>query len=161
MSIVQKQKEIVLEKESKLRDYKNQVDRQWNDVNVHVSEIHALVVQKANLMREVAAQELRYKGSVASLKRHEHRLAEAGRPGGNGEFEQNARNALEKTKKQCKEMQVKIKGMDKTIDKARKREQKAREKLDWLRGKLAQARLQLRAEEGKLLQFTDKEQLVW
>ncbi|KAI1354031.1 hypothetical protein F5Y01DRAFT_322293 [Xylaria sp. FL0043] len=156
MSTVQKQKETILRKESKLQDCKNKVDRQWNTVNVRVAEIHALETQRENVTRETRTLELRYAASLASLQRHEQRLAESGRPGGNGEFEQNARNDLEVTRKQCKEMQGKIKALDKTIEKARKSERKAREKLDELRGRLSQSRLQLRAEEGKLLRFSDR-----
>ncbi|KAI0805061.1 hypothetical protein GGR55DRAFT_681347 [Xylaria sp. FL0064] len=156
MSAVQKQKALILRKESKLQDCKNKVDRQWNTVNVRVAEIYALEIQRENLIRETRTLELRYSASVASLQRHEQRLAESGRPGGNGEFEQNARNDLEITRKQCKEMQGKIRAMDKTIEKAHKSERKAREKLDELRGRLSQSRLQLRAEEGKLLRFSDR-----
>ncbi len=112
------------------------------------------------VVRELATLELRYKGSLASFQRHEQRLAESGRPGGNGEFERNARDDLEKAKKVCKEVEGKISAMDKTIERAQKSERKAREKLDGLRGKLAESRMQLRVEEGKLLRFSDRYQLV-
>ncbi|KAI0972037.1 hypothetical protein F4678DRAFT_460865 [Xylaria arbuscula] len=160
MSTVQKQRAIILKKEARLRDYKSKVDAQWNTVNARVAEIQALDAQKEDLHRALATLEMRYKDSQSSLQRHSQRLAESGRPGANGEFERNAREEAEKTRAQGKEMQGKIRAVEKTIRKAEKRERRARDKLDALRGKLAESRLRLRVEEGKLERFSDRYQLV-
>ncbi|KAF2968684.1 hypothetical protein GQX73_g4862 [Xylaria multiplex] len=121
-------------------------DTQYNVVNTRVTEIRALSLQKEELIHEVATVNHPYEVSLATLKRHVQRLAESGRPGGNGEFEKNARKGLEIEKKKCEEaearIKARIKAVVKNIEKAQKSEQRERKKLDELHGKLAEAKTQ-------------------
>ncbi|TGJ79013.1 hypothetical protein E0Z10_g9756 [Xylaria hypoxylon] len=159
MSTPQKQREIVQKRQTKMHDAQRKYDTQWNIVNIQVPEIRALSLQKEHLTREVATLKLRYEVSLGTIQRHQQRLEESGRPGGNGEFEKNARKELEKEKKKCAHVEDKIKAIAKTIEKAQKNERKAREKLDELHNKLAEAKIQVKIEQGRLLQLADRHRI--
>ncbi|KAI0532805.1 hypothetical protein GGR58DRAFT_148840 [Xylaria digitata] len=162
MSTPQKQREIVRKKQAKMHKAQRKYDTQSNVVNARVTEIRALCLQKEELMREAATINHPYEVSLATIERHEQRLAESGRPGGNGEFEKNARKGLEMEKKKCEEaedrIKARIKAVAKNIEKAQRSEQKAREKLDELHDKLVEAKTQVRAEQGRWLRSVERHQ---
>ncbi|KAI0423048.1 hypothetical protein F5X98DRAFT_382388 [Xylaria grammica] len=160
MSTPKKQEKNVQNKQTKLNDVKRKYDTQWNAVNTWVEKIRALGIQKENLTREVAALKFRHQISLGTFRRHEQRLAESGRPGANGEFEKNARKDLENEEKKYKKVEDEVKAVTKGIETAQESERKARRKLDELHGKLADARIKLRIEEGRLLQFGDRYRLA-
>ncbi|KAI1129284.1 hypothetical protein F5Y10DRAFT_264276 [Nemania abortiva] len=150
---MEKQTEVVNKKREKVHELRRKVEVQEGVVQTQTGEVQALGRQKQHLTRQLGLLEVRYEESLSSLERHEERLARSGRPGANGSFERNMRREVDSRKEECKDVADQIKALEKDIKKAEKSERKAQEKLDELQNKLSEANLQLRNEQGRLLQL--------
>ncbi|KAI0118218.1 hypothetical protein GGR51DRAFT_554711 [Nemania sp. FL0031] len=148
-----KQREVVHKKRDKVHDLRRRVVEQENAFRASVGEFQALSREKDDLMHHLSLLQVRYEESKSTLERHEARVAMDGRHGANGAFERNMRREVQERKQACKDVEYQIKTTERLLSKADKSQHKAKEKYDDLQNKLTDANLELRNEQGRLLQI--------